>query len=149
MTSDRLTWDDREQRLLETIADAEAAGVNRIDTADVAEALPELRRAQVELGLRNLLEAAYITGTDVTDADSEVCDLMEIRLIERGYRAVRQWPSEDAAATLLSIIDARIDATTDPEESSRLQRLRDALRSTGTATAQQLLVAFIRHMAGV
>lgn len=139
------TWQRRELAILEAVAAAEERG----DTVGSAElpVLATLSPQEVERGLSALLEGHYISGVSV--AAEEDCYLLDVRLRERGRRATGQWPAEGAERVLLDVLQHRIDVTADPEERTRLERLYDAVKSVGVATARELTIAVIKQAAGL
>lgn len=127
------TWEEREQRLLEAIATAEEEG--REARADELDSPTGLSPQQVQQGLRALYDAGYVDGIDVT-AQGDTFDLLNIRLLERGRRAVGQWPSEDQYARhgpeCLGSIDRWAADVTDFTANSELSRR--VVMSRGPAT---------------
>jgi hypothetical protein len=139
------TWEDREQRLLEAIGAAEEEG--REARADKLNSPTGLTQDQVERGLQALHDAGYIEGIDVT-AQGDIFDLLNIRLLERGRRAVGQWPAEDQYAALLEVLEAQIAASQDPEQRTKLERLREAAIGLGQGMLATILNAWARSLAG-
>lgn len=139
------TWEEREQRLLEAIATAEEEG--REARADELDSPTGLSPQQVQQGLRALYDAGYVDGIDVT-AQGDTFDLLNIRLLERGRRAVGQWPSEDQYAALLEVLETQIAASQDPEQRTKLERLRDAAIGLGQGMLATVLNAWARSIAG-
>jgi hypothetical protein len=71
-------------------------------------------------------------------------------LLERGARAVGQWPTDDPYEALLALIDERLlDANLDEETQTKLQRFRNALIDVGKGAAGGLLAALIRSSVGL
>ena len=140
------TWEARELPILEAVARAEAKGRFVANNNELAETTG-LERDTVDLGLFALRDARYLTGVDA--AAEELCYLLEIRLLERGRRAIRQWPSEDAADTLLELLSARVAAASTEEDRSRWQRLLDAAKGLGGAALRELTITWIERQAGL
>lgn len=134
-----MTWYEREAPILEVVYTREEAG-DRTDLNHVAEATG-LDPAVAGRAVRSLVESDYLDGSDVTGLD-DVLTFLNLRLLERGRREIGQWPPGPAEA-LIALLDRRIDATTDPDERSRLERFRDAaalfVRDVGTQTAGTIL----------
>ena len=116
------TWETVELPILEAIRQAEINGEDQFNNDDLAAAIG-LDRPLIDRTLLSLKEASppYITGVDAES--EELCYLLGIRLLERGRRAVRQWPSENAADQFLELVERRANETQDPEERSRLRQL--------------------------
>ncbi len=127
------TWQTRELPILEAIARAEADDQD-IDSGEVADATG-LPSTTVTAGLRALLDADMLTGAKVNTFGG--FGMLMIRLRERGRRAVGQWPSGDAVADLVALIDARQTATTDPEERTKLRALASGLLDVGKGAASE------------
>jgi hypothetical protein len=99
------TWQDREQRMLEAIRDAEEAG-ERASLFLLVERL-ELDDQVVRLTLGRLSQAGYVAGVIFNNPLArEVVDAPAVWLRERGLRAVAVWPSEDPYAALVAMLEA-------------------------------------------
>ncbi len=132
-------------RLLEAIADAEDRGVEA--RADELGEPTGLALDDVQRGLQALYDADYIEGIVATGQD-EIFDLLNIRLLERGRRAVGQWPAEDQYAALMQVLERQIAASGDPAERTKLERLRDAAIGLGEGMVATILNAWARSLAG-
>ena len=140
------TW-NREQRLMETIR---AFETDRPDerTRDKLVAATGLPKDEVDDGVRALLEASYIDGRETGSMD-ELFDWWDLRLRERGRRAVKQWPSDDPGETLVQLLEERLSQASDPAERSRLSQVLDAVRDVGTGVLSGVLSDLVRRMAGL
>lgn len=139
------TWDSRERPLLEAIARAEEEdrSINNDDLAvDTG-----LDRHAVDRGLLALVEASYVGGIDA--AAEEVCYLLDIRLRERGRRAVDQWPSENPGEELLKLLAHRVEIAETAEERSRWQRVLEAARGLGGKAVTEVTIALLKREAGL
>lgn len=141
------TWESRERPLLAAVARAEETGA-RADTQSLAHDTG-LTTRDASIGLRALSEAEYVTGIDATGLDGPPFELLNVRLLERGRRAVGQWPADDLREVFVAILDDRIANSSDPEERSRLERLRDGAVSVGREVLISLLSSFARQAAGL
>lgn len=144
------TWSVRESPILEAIFDLEEegdeSGFSNVMTGNVAE------RARLELSetrreIRALYEAAFITGHD--DSTGSGWDLMSIRLLERGRRAVGQWPNDDPYLSLVKMIESQIDHEPEGERRARMKKLLGALTDVGSDVAGSVLSAFMQQMLGL
>lgn len=138
-------WDFRERPLLEAIARAEEEdrSVNNDDLAvDTG-----LDRHTVERGLLALVEANYVQGIDA--AAEELCYLLDIRLRERGRRAVDQWPSENPGEELLKLLEHRVQIAETAEERTRWQRALEAVRTLGGKAVTEVTIALLKREAGL
>ncbi len=88
------TWEERELRLLEVIAQGEDGPSFALPSSDDATERTGLDPQTAQTALRALYRADYITGSKVNTHSG--WGLLSIRLTERGRRAVGQWPSENA-----------------------------------------------------
>ena len=88
----RSTWHARDLPILEAVAAAEEADA-AIDSDGLATATG-LAETAVARGLAALMDGDYISGDDVSSQTTPFA-LLDVRLRERGRRAVGQWPSED------------------------------------------------------
>ena len=88
----RSTWHARDLPILEAVAAAEEADA-AIDSDGLATATG-LSETAVARGLAALLDGDYISGDDESSQTTPFA-LLDVRLRERGRRAVGQWPSED------------------------------------------------------
>ncbi len=121
------TWNERELKILEAIAEAADRGANPGNQEIVR--LTGLPKASVDLGLRRLFQATYVTGSEVTN-QGERFELVNIELLERALRELRIWP-DVAADVLLAALEVRIEAEADPVAKSKLVALRDAAVGVG------------------
>jgi hypothetical protein len=140
------TWERRELPLL--LATARAEGT-RADarTESLADATG-LSAQDASLGLRALFDADYLTGDNASSNDGPSFDLLDVRLLEKGRRAVGQWPA-DASAILFGILAERIVEATDPVEKSRLEQLRAAALGVSREVLVSVLRALARQAAGL
>ena len=141
----RMTWDQRERPILEAIAQAEDDR-RLINNDDIALATG-LDRDTVDRGLLGLVEADYVTG--INAAAEELCYLLQVRLTERGRRAVGVWPSENAGDELLELLRERTEAATTDEERTRWQRLFDAAKGLGGKALTDVAIALVKREAGL
>jgi hypothetical protein len=141
------TWTDREQRMLEVIRDAEEAGEEAtlallIDRLDFDERL-------VKLALRRLLEAGYVDAAVMNAWQSEMVAAREIKLLERGLRQVAVWPSEDPYSALVELLEAQLEAETEPEKRSKVQALLAGVTTAGREVVVSLGTAWMRQQMGL
>lgn len=146
MSNIRSIW-ERELVLLQAIAQAEQESDEDTDSYRLPEATG-LESREAESGLRALFDARFTTGTDVSGFD-QVFGLLAIRLLERGRRAVGQWPPEDQYDAFVAVLEQQIsDAATD-EERTRLDRIRDAAVGVGRDVLTSVLSAWARQAGGL
>jgi hypothetical protein len=143
----RRTWEQREYILLEFIARAEEEQDEPLVSWLLA-ASTGLDDRDVQLGLRALYEAGYIAGNDA-GINQRTFDLIDIRLLERGRRAVGQWPSEDTYNAFFDILNERIVAAESDEERTQLEQVRDTALAVGRDVVTSVLSALARQMAGL
>jgi hypothetical protein len=134
-------WEMLSLPILEWVAEREPIN-DAIDLAEISSATGYDDR-QVRLEIRRLREGSYLDGQSAWGGG-----LLRPRLLERGLRAVGEWPSDDPYAELLATIDERIAATSG-EERSRLTRLRNALVDVGQDVGKSVLVAMIKGQLGL
>lgn len=140
------TWETREQRALEAIFEAEEADQDAFSTVDLAESLG-IDISKARRSARALYEAGYIYGSDASTTAG--FDLLGMRLLERGRRAVGQWPSEDVYDALVRLLQAQIAEEEDPERRTRLQRLLTSVTEVGKDVAGGVLVSLARQVLGL
>ena len=142
------TWETVELPILESTRQAEVDGEDQFNNDDLATATG-FERPLIDRTLLALTEAfpPYITG--VSAASEELCYLLGIRLLERGRRAVRQWPNEDAAEQFLELVEKRANETEDPEERSRLRQLLSTAGSISRETLAEVIAAVVTNAAGI
>lgn len=141
-----MTW-SREEQIMEAIRAFEK---DRPDerTRDKLVVDTGLPKEEVNDGLRSLLEAGYVDGRDTGSMD-ELYDWWDLRLRERGRRAVKQWPSEDPGEALVQLLEEHISRASDSAERSRLSQVLDNVREVGTGVLRGVLTDLIRGTAGV
>lgn len=138
-------WRTRETPILEAIAEIEAKGDPHADFDEIVEATG-LGEADVSQGLRALYDADYLTGTNPGVRANGWFRLDQVRFLERGRRAVGQWPPADAYDALLVEIDARLETATERER-SLLDQFRQSVIAVGESVAGALLVDVARKLA--
>ncbi len=122
------TWDRRELPLLRAIANHDEDKSPPTSDALAAE-LPELSPRAIEVALDALVDDGHLTATPLNH-EGRVA-FINIRLTGHGRRAVGQWPSGEAYDAFIARLDSRLDATSDADERSRLERLRNAVLDVG------------------
>lgn len=140
------TWESRELLLLDAVGQAQEHGVDASKAAKSV--LPDLDDIVYRETLAALVDGGYLNGFIKRAAGGQIAVARINRLTPAGRRAVGQWPSDDPAAELLAVLQARIDATKDPDEKSRLERLRDAASGVGMSVLTVLITAAAKSMAG-
>ena len=140
------TWNERELKILEAVARCEESDEINVGVADLANraALDPQTTAR---GVRALVDAGYMTGADASTLDGY--DLLAPRLLERGRRAIGQWPSEQTFEAFLQALDEQIVETEDPLERSRLEKLRAAAADVGKGVVGAVLTAIIKQQTGL
>ncbi len=140
-------WTDREQRMLEAIRDGEEAG-EEVTLALLVDRL-DLDERLVKLTLRRLYEAKYVEASIMSAWQSEMVTAREIKLLERGLRQVAVWPSEDPYAALVDLLEAQLEAETEPEKRSKLQALLAGVTTAGREVVVSLGTAWMRQQMGL
>jgi hypothetical protein len=137
------TWATVEQPILETIA---RLAEDPPGTSEVVEAtsLPE---GKVQLALRRLYQADYLTGVDASTFDSGF-ELMRIELLERGLRATGEWPA-DAYDEFVAAVGQAIESESNPVERTKLEKLRDAATAVGRDVATALITDVLKRATGL
>jgi hypothetical protein len=147
------TWQDREQRVLEVIRDAEEAGEEmNLDVLAERVTLDDdfIRNHRlVALTLRRLLDARFIDATVLAAGDDPMIAAHDVVLLERGLRAVQVWPSKDPYAALVAMLEERLETETEPEKRSRIRTFLDGAKGAGRDVGVDLIAAFLRQMAGL
>lgn len=141
------TWTNRELPLLEKVVVAE--GDRNLTLADLcasAEVMPE----EAKLSIRALMEGRYLTALPVEVAEEWLpIDYQDRRTLERGRRAVGQWPSEDPFESFIATIDRTIDSEPDEDRRTRLEKFRESVTATGKTVATGLLLEFLKQQTGL
>jgi hypothetical protein len=140
------TWNEREQKILEVVARFEEDDEINVGVADLAKAAGLDFENSFERGSgasgRRLHERR---GASTLDG----YDLLAPRLLERGRRAIGQWPSEQTFEAFLHALDEQIVETEDPLERSRLEKLRAAAADVGKGVLGAVLTAIIKQQTGL
>src|SRR5688572_19150610 len=117
-------WTERDLPILESFAEVEAAGQDRVSTDTIAGKVGRTRR-DTWIGLQSLRDAGYI-GWSSHVGSGGLAILIAPQILERGRRELGQWPA-DSYSALVAILEARIEDASDPDERGRLERFRDGL----------------------
>ena len=75
---------------------------------------------------------------------AERFDWWDLRLTEKGRRAIQQWPSDDPGASLVQLLEERLEQSDDPSETTKLQRVLDTIRDVGTGVLSSVLRDLLR-----
>jgi hypothetical protein len=139
----RQTWDRIDVPLLEWLADH--PDVRAIEPTPVAAELG----ADVADVRRSLdrMDGIFYEGKSMFGGESGT--RMMPRLTERGLRAAGVWPSDDPFAALVTAIEARIAATPDDADRSKLESIRDGLVGAGRDVMVGVLTAYVKGQAGL
>lgn len=140
------TWEVREKPILEAIYAAEEGGDDMIGWGTVV-SKTGFDEATTIKAVRSLYEGGYITGSEAPTFDGY--ELLDIHLLPNGRRAIGQWPSDDAFATLIALLDSKIAAESDDNRKSKLESLKGTLRDVGADVAGSVLSAFAMQAAGL
>jgi hypothetical protein len=126
--------------------EAEAEGVTRLRYAsEVSNELP-LPDWEVRPAIERLHQDDYLY---LRRAKSPHRYLNEMRLTGRGLRAIGVWPSENSYDALLHMLESMIESEQDPEEKSKLERLRESLQGIGRDVFVALFTSLVRQTAGL
>lgn len=98
--------------------------------------------------MRALYDAGYIAGTDSSGFD-QAFGLMAIRLLERGWRAVGEWPPENQYDAFVAIVEQQIEDSSTEDERTRLEQMRDAALGVGRDVLTSVLSAWARQLGGL
>jgi hypothetical protein len=141
-------WDDRDFPILQAVqrltTEARTTELDPI-VAEVG-ALP---REVVSDSLNRLQEAGYIVGYYPPYAHGDPSDWWDVRLAERGLRAVGQWPPSDQYTAIVAALDRFVDRQTDPDDRSRAERIRAAVLDGGKDFAINLGASVAAKWAGL
>ena len=102
----------------------------------------------MQLGLRALHESAFIEGNKA-NINQRIFDLDDIRLLERGRRAVGQWPPEDHFDAFLEVLNEKIDEAETSAERSKLECVREAALGVGRDVLASVSSAWARQIGGL
>jgi hypothetical protein len=148
------TWTDRERRMLEAIRDGEEAG-DELELTMLADRVKldhedgERNLRLVKLTLGRLLRAGFIDGTVQGDGDDPMFLGLDFVLLERGWRQVAVWPSDDPYLALVAMLEERLETETESEKRSRIKAFLDGAKGAGRDVGVDLVAAFLRQMAGL
>ena len=132
-------WDDCDFPVLQAVQWLTVNGPpTRLDAvvAEVA-ALPQ---DVVSASLLRLREAHFISGDHPMRADDDGApiDWFDLRLAERGLRAVGEWPPSDQYAAIVEALDQFVERQVEPDDRSRAERIRAAVLDGGKDLAINL-----------
>ncbi len=142
------TWDIQELPLLEVIRNDEEEEPTYGLSSDEVGRRAGLDPRTAQATLKELHRAGYIRGNEVSN-HSTGWGLIGVMLEEKGRRAVRQWPSDDAYEELIRVLQDRLARSDDEGEKSRLLRLRDALADVGRNVVAAMIYDAGRGITGM
>lgn len=131
-------WEDREQPILEAIAELEEAGADA--SVDSVSQSAGIDRAIVGRSVKRLYDADFVDAHDVTSLGDRTPNYISIELRERGLRVIGQWPPQISDA-FIGRLEALISSEGDPTERSRLERLRAAASDVSKGVVSGAIVA--------
>jgi hypothetical protein len=105
------TW-ERDAQVMEAIRSFERDRPDERTGQRLSE-LTDLDQGEIDEILVSLADADYVHARDEPSA-AELHWWWDIRLRERGRRAIGQWPSEDPAQALIQLLEERIALTEGP-----------------------------------
>ncbi len=132
------TWEQRERRVLEAIAALEESSEDA--TSEHVAAATGLDAGVVGRTMKRLDDARFIVAVDATAKGDEYPVFVGAELLERGLRVVGQWPP-DVSDAFIQRLDALIGSVTDPEERTRLERLKSAAADVSKNVVAGAIVA--------
>jgi len=137
-------WSNREQMILDAVV--RISDSRDPSSEEIVEATGLTDRA-VQSGLRNLFDADYLTGDDVS-SNNLGYQLQGIRLLEKGLRSTGIWPA-DPYDEFVRIVQAAIMKQANPVERGKLERLLESLSSVGQGVATGLLIEAAKRTLGM
>ena len=141
-----MAWAEREAKVLEAILAIEEDDSDRVVSTDLAKTVG-LSEAEVIRAMNALYEADYIAWSNRAGLGATKTYIVP-RLLERGRRAVGQWP-KDGFDELVAVLDERIRAVPEGPEKSGLERFRDAVLGMGREVVVDVLGAAIKSAGGI
>lgn len=139
------TWETVELPILEQIYEREQRG-------QAAEQASELEWHDWHELVRTLvrLEAAGYISASITEINNDLPFIIDPRISPRGLRSIGAWPSKvDGQQVLLDALQRAIDSTEDPDEKTRLQKVRAAVGDVAKASMAAVVSAAARELAGL
>jgi hypothetical protein len=98
--------------------------------------------------VQDLVDEGFLRGVKDGSAAYRFMGYFDLRLTERGRRAVGQWPP-GAIDALLAELDRHIARERDPEKKGRLQRWRDAAAEVAPEVVGSAIGAFTSTAMGL
>jgi hypothetical protein len=144
-------WEDRDLPVLRAVARAAAGGTTAGGTtADVDSLIigTGFERPVVEESLKDLKAADYIEGAALSMLGPRF-KMSQIRLSEKGLRAVGEWPAEASFEQFLEALKDAISSETDGGRRKALQRFLDSAQQVGAAGIGAVLAAYLRRLLGL
>jgi hypothetical protein len=140
-------WLSRDLLILEEVVTRE--GNRNVSLHDLCTVL-EMDPDEVKLGIRALADGRYLTALPVEVEEEWLpADYDDIRPLERGRRAVGQWPRENTYENFLETIERAIDEESDEDKRTGLQKLRDSVVAAGRSVGSGLLLEFLKQQTGL
>lgn len=137
----RSSWERRDLPILKQVVEAFNRGELVKDARRLAE-LTGLDQADALRGLEALHQAGYIDGIDASTMQDRFA-LLDIRPLERARRATGDWPAENAYDQLIELLERRIAETDDPDQRTKLIKLRDGVLAAGRDLITSVMAAVI------
>jgi hypothetical protein len=141
-------WDDRDFPILEAVQRL-TTETRTTELDPIVAEVGALPREVVSDTLIRLQEAGYILGYYPPSADADPSDWWDVRLAERGLRAVGQWPPSDEYAAMVTALDRFVDRQANPDDHSRAERIRAAVLDGGKDFAINLGATVFARWAGL
>jgi hypothetical protein len=141
-------WDDRDFPVLQAVQRL-TIEARTTDLDPIVAEVGALPREVVSDSLNRLQEAHLIAGLYPATADGDPSDWFDVRLAERGLRAVGQWPPSDEHAAIVDALDRFVEQQLDPDDRSHAERIRAAVLDGGKDFAINLGAAVFARWAGL
>ena len=142
-------WAGRERPILEALASVEERE-GQVEDVDALVDLTGLERRAVVLGVRTLIDGRYVTAVPLAGDFDLDGDYADVGLLERGRRAVGQWPSEEATGeAFLEALRGFAEGAATPEERTGRTKLLEAATGLSTATLGGVMIAFAKQRLGL
>lgn len=140
------TWNRLALPILEAVFRFEEADAEGTQTSDVAQATGlELEPTRREL--RRLYEDGLVIGEVLSWTGP--WDMYGIRLSGQARRQIGQWPPEDSYDALLEVLRLQIENEQDPDQRTRLERLRETIGEVGQSVVSTVLAAYLKNQIGL
>lgn len=142
-------WEEISIPIITYVWEQEQAGSAMIEVDSIAQSMGQ-DPMRIDAAVRRLYEDGWISASKLDHGSyASQSILIQPRVGARGMRAIGQWPTEDPFKELMTVVERRAEAETDPDEKSKWMSLAERVTDIGSSAIGAVLAEFLKRSAGM